>query len=169
MSEEMGEVQEAEPTEQDDQADQAGTEPDGRVKKANAEAAAYRKQLRAAEAELRKVQEASMSEQEKAVAEAEARGRATALADAGRRLALAELRASAAGRVEQGTLDGFLEYADLSRFVDEHGEPDTKAITAAVKRLGGAGGNAPDFDGGARTTSKTNDMNALIRRQAGVG
>ena len=166
MSEEMGEVQEVEPTEHNDQAD---TEGDGRVKKANAEAAAYRKQLRAAEAELRKVREASMSEQEKAVAEAEARGRATAMADAGKRLALAEIRAEAAGRVEQGTLDGFLDYADLSRFVDEQGEPDTKAIAAAVKRLGGAGGNAPDFDGGARTTSKPNDMNALIRRQAGVG
>lgn len=167
MSDEMTEAPEAEDT--NNQAEDQAPEEDARIRKANQEAAAYRKQLRAAENELRKVREASMSEQEKAVAEAEARGRTAAMADAGKRLALAEIRAAAAGTVEADTLAGFLEYADMARFVGDNGEPDTKAIAAAVKRLGGSRGAAPDFDGGARGTSQQNDMNSLIRRSAGVG
>lgn len=120
--------------------------------------------------ELEKVRAAAMTEQERAVAEAETRGRTAAVAEAGRRLARAELRAAAADlHIDKSTLDGFLEYADLSRFVRDDGEPDDKAIQAAVKRLGGSAGRAADFDGGARSsTAKTTDMNALIRRQAGV-
>lgn len=119
--------------------------------------------------ELERVRAAAMTEQEKAVAEAEARGKTAALAGSGERLARAELRAAAAtAGVDKATLDGFLEYANLQRFVGDDGEPDTKAIAAAVQKLGG--GKPADFDGGARTTAagKT-DMNSLIRRQAGLG
>lgn len=123
----------------------------------------------AAAKELEKFRAASMSEQEKAVAEAEQRGRSAALASSGARLARAEFRAAAAGQVDKDTLDGFLEYADLSKFVGDDGEPDDKAITAAVKKLGG-GTASTSFDGGARTTAgKPADMNSLIRRQAGLG
>lgn len=134
-----------------------------------AELAETRKEARAAKAELKKIREASQTEQEKALAEAEQRGAATALSKVGARLAKAELRAAAAGTVDSETLDGFLEYADLSRFIGDDGEPDDKAITAAVKRLGG-GGKQTDFDGGARSSAaKPTDMNSLIRRQAGLG
>lgn len=117
--------------------------------------------------ELEKFRAQHMTDQEKAVAEAESRGRTAALTEAGMRLARAELRAAAAGLVDKSTLDGFLEYADLSKFVKD-GELDEKAIAAAVKRLGGDQ-KPTDFDGGARTTgAKPADMNALIRQRAGL-
>lgn len=118
--------------------------------------------------ELDRVRASQMTETEKAVAEAEARGRAAALTTAGVRLAKAELRAEAAGTVDKATLDGFLEYADLSKFIGEDGEPDTKAIQAAVKKLGGEPA-VTNFDGGARTSAgKPADMNSLIRKSAGL-
>lgn len=122
----------------------------------------------AAAKELEKVRAAAMTDQEKAVAEAELRGRTGALAQVGARLAQAEFRAAAAGKLDEPTLAGFLEYADLTKFIGDDGEPNAKAIDAAVKKL--AGTRATDFDGGARTTSaRPADMNTLIRRQAGVG
>ncbi len=141
---------------------------DPRITKANAEAAKYRRELREAQRELEKTRAASMTEQEKLVAEARQAGATEALKASGGRLVKAELRAAAAeSGVPKTALDGFLEYADLSRFVGDDGEPDGKAIEAAVKKL------APvraDFDGGARTPAgKPADMNALIRRQAGLG
>jgi hypothetical protein len=118
--------------------------------------------------ELAQFRQSQMTETEKAVAEAEARGRTAALTATGSRLAKAELRAAAAGTVDKATLDGFLEYADLSKFVGDDGEPNTKAIEAAVKKLGGEPATT-NFDGGARTTAgKPTDMNSLIRRSAGL-
>lgn len=120
-------------------------------------------------ADLKKKAKAAMSDQERAITEAEQRGRSVALQSAGSRLAKAELRAAAAGQVSPEALDGFLEYADLSRFVGEDGEPDSKAIAAAVKKLSGsAPSKTTNFDGGARSSAdKPDDMNAQIRRLAG--
>jgi hypothetical protein len=119
--------------------------------------------------ELDKFRKAAMTEQERAVAEAEARGKTAAIAESAGRLARAEFRAAAAGRLSKEALDGFLEYADPAKFVDANGEPDAKAIEAVVKRL--AGPDKPtNFDGGARTpAAKTTDMNQLIRERAGYG
>jgi hypothetical protein len=121
-------------------------------------------------ADLKKKAAAAMSDTERAVAEAEQRGRSAALATAGVRLAKAEFKAAAAGKVPNESVEGFLEYADLSRFVGEDGEPDLKAITGAIKKLTGSGNtNTTNYDGGARTSAaKPDDMNALIRRQAGL-
>lgn len=161
MSEDATEVPETE--EHDD-----STTEDPRIRKANQEAANYRRELRATQAELKKLREANQTETEKALSEAEQRGHATALDKVGTRLAQAELRAAAAGRIDKETLAGFLEYADLKRFVGADGEPDTKAIEAAITKLGGAE-RPTDFDGGARTTAaRPADMNSLIRRAAGV-
>lgn len=133
------------------------------------EARDAKRQLKAATAELAKLREASLSEQERAVAAAKTEGRTEASRVAAPRLVRAELRAAAAeAGLGRDALSGFLEYADLSKFVGEDGEPDTKAIEAAVKRLGG--GRQTDFDGGARTSdAPPKNMNDLIRRQAGVG
>lgn len=118
--------------------------------------------------DLKKKAAAAMTDQEKAVSDAETRGRTTAQAEAGVRLAKAELRAAAAGRVDQEALAAFLEYADAAKFVGPDGEPDAKAIEAAITKLGGA--KAPSFDGGARGGPATgNDMNNIIRRAAGHG
>lgn len=118
--------------------------------------------------DLKKKAAAAMTDQEKAVADAEERGKKTALDTTAKRLARAEFRATAKGRVADDTLDGFLEYADPAKFVGDDGEPDMKAIEAAVKKLAGSG-RSTDFDGGARTTAKTNDMNSLIRHKANRG
>jgi DNA-binding phage protein len=128
-----------------------------------------RRARKAAERELAALRKASMSEQERAVAEARAAGLAEASKSAGPRLVRAELRAAAAeAGLSKEALDGFLEYADLSRFLGDDGEPDGKAIGAAVKRLGAVAPRT-NFDGGARGgTAKPQNMSELIRLQAGV-
>jgi hypothetical protein len=119
--------------------------------------------------ELERVRAAAMTEQERAVAEAEQRGATTALGKAATRLARAEFRAAAAGRIDKEALDTYLEDADVSKFVGDDGEPDLKAIEARIKRLGGTD-RRTDFDGGARSApQKTTDMNQLIRQKAGLG
>lgn len=135
-----------------------------------AELAEARKARRAAEKEIEKLRAASLSDQERAVAEAKLAGANEASAAVTPRLVRAELRAAAADAgLPKEALDGFLEYADLNRFVKD-GEPDDKAIAAAVKRLAGGAGKPADFDGGARGgTAKPLDMSALIRQKAGVG
>jgi hypothetical protein len=119
--------------------------------------------------ELEKARKASMTEAERAVAEAEARGRTEATGQFGQRLARTEFDAAAARRNPDVNTKDVLEYVDLTRFVGEDGEPDVKAIQAAVERLVPApGSNVPSFDGGARTPAPVgNDMNSVIRQAAG--
>lgn len=83
--------------------------------------------------ELEKQQQAAMTDAERAVVEAEARGRTAATQDFGKRLATSEIRAAAldAGR----DLTGVFDYLDLARFLDDDGEPDDKAIKAFVDGL----------------------------------
>lgn len=128
-----------------------------------------RRARKAAEKELETLRKAAMTDQEKAVAEAKAAGLADANKATAPRLVKAELRAAAAeAGVPKAALDSFLDYADLTRFLDDAGQVDDKAVTAAVKRLGGGNGR-PNFDGGARgNAAPPADMNALIRRSAGI-
>lgn len=98
-----------------------------------AELAEARKARKAAERELAKVQQASMTETERAVAEAEERGRAAERVALGQRLVRAEFRAQAAGKVSN--LDELLDDLNLAKFIDEDGEPDAKAIAKAVARF----------------------------------
>lgn len=115
--------------------------------------------------DLKKRAAAAMTDTEKAVKEAEDRGRNSAKAETGTRLAAAEFKAAAAGRVDEATLTGFLEYADLTKFVKD-GEPDQGAIAAAITKLGGS--KPASFDGGARgPAAVAGGMNDLIRRAAG--
>lgn len=118
--------------------------------------------------DLKKRAAAAMTDNEKALHEAEQRGRSAATESYGKRLAKSELRAAAAGQVAPEALDGFLEFADMSRFVGEDGEPDAKAIASAIKKLGTAKSASTNYDGGARSNAeKGTDMNSLIRRAAG--
>lgn len=132
-----------------------------------------RKARRLAEKELEQLRQATMSETDKAVREAELRGRSAAAQEYGVRLARTEFDALAARRNPDFKTSDVLEYVDLSKMLDENGEPDTKALTAAVNRLvpeaQGQPGRAPDFNGGTRTPpAPGTNMNTLIRRQAGV-
>lgn len=117
--------------------------------------------------ELKKRAAAAMTEQERAVADAATRGRAEALAGVGQRLAAAEFRAAAAGRIDN--IDELLEDLNLGKFVTADGEPDLKAIRARVDKWAPKQ-QAPSYDGGARTTGPAaTNMNALIRQRAGLG
>lgn len=122
-----------------------------------------------AKTELEKQRQASMTEAEKAVAEAEARGRTAAVSEFGQRLARTEFDALAARRNKDFDTAQALEYVDLGKFVGEDGEPDAKAIAAAVERLVPAPADGPpSFDGGTRTPPPAQQgMSGLIRKAAG--
>lgn len=129
------------------------------------------KENRAAAADLEKQRKAAMTDAERAVAEAEERGRSAVRAEYGARLAQTEFRAAAATRNPGYDVGKALQYVNLAAFVGDDGEPDTKAIAAAVADLvpepSGAA-RPPAFDGGARTTAPASaDMSRLIRQAAG--
>lgn len=99
--------------------------------------------------ELEKLKAKSMTEQEKAVAEAKAAGLSEAAKTYGSRLATAELKAAAASKGVD--LSSISDLIDASRFVGEDGEVDTTVIGKAVEKLAkslGAKRNGADFDGG---------------------
>jgi hypothetical protein len=123
----------------------------------------------AAAKEMEKQRQASMTEAEKAVAEAETRGRQSATADYGKRLARTEFDALAARRNPDFDTSSALEWIDLARFVGDDGDPDAKAITAAVERLvPEPAGGPPSLDLGSRTTAPApQGMSQIIRKAAG--
>lgn len=134
------------------------------------EAAKYRTEAKAAAAEVEKVRQASMTEAEKAVAEAEARGRTAAQKELGAELAKEKFDALAGRRNKDFDTAQALEFVDLGKFLGDDGRPDAKAIEAAVERLVPAPADGPpSFDGGTRTTPVTpqQGMTGLIRKAAG--
>ncbi len=141
----------------------AGKQALDRMKAERNEAA---KRAKALERELEDLRKSSMSEAEKAVAEAEARGRAEAAQGYGKRLATADIKAEAA--TAGADLTGVFDYLDLGRFVTEDGEPDEKAIKAFVGGLPKKDQAPPSFDGGSRATAAApQGMSSLIRKAAG--
>ncbi len=126
---------------------------------------------KAATAEMEKSRKAAMSDAEKQVAEAETRGRQSAITEFGQRLARSTFDALAAKRNPEADATDIVDVArlDMARFLTDEGEPDTAALQAAVDRLVPAPQTGPPSqDGGARGTSaKAPSMNDLIRRQAG--
>jgi hypothetical protein len=83
--------------------------------------------------EFEKQRKAAMTEAERAVAEAEERGRTSATEAFGKRLATSEIRAAAADADRD--LAGVFDFLDLTRFITEDGEPDEKAIKSFVDGL----------------------------------
>jgi hypothetical protein len=135
----------------------------------NAERAA-----KAAQAELEAAREASLSETERAIAQAARDARTAAYTEFNSRLVKAEARAIATGRLaDPSDVAAFIDLSTIE--VDEDGTVDTKAISKAIddliktkpylaaQRVGG------DVDGGARgkPSAVTGDMNSLIRQAAG--
>lgn len=100
-----------------------------------------RSEAKATLAELNKVRNASLSETEKAVHAAREEGRKEAVQAAGKRLAIAEFRAQAAGKLADP--GAATEYLDMARFVNDDGEPDVKAIASAVEKLAAASAAPP--------------------------
>lgn len=87
----------------------------------------------AAAKELETLRQSTMSDTEKAVAQAKNEARTEAMREVGAKLAAAEVRVAAAGR--NVDVDALLERLDASSFIDIDGNADTKAITAWVDRV----------------------------------
>lgn len=82
--------------------------------------------------ELEQLRTAQMSDSEKALAEAEKRGRDAALKEMRADMARAKLQAQAAGKVAD--VEALLEVVDVNRFLKEDGI-DEEAIAATIERL----------------------------------
>lgn len=146
------------------------------VKQLRAEAAKHRTEAKAVAAELDKFRQASMSEAEKAVAEAETRGRQAAAVEYGQRLARAEFVAAAARRNPGYDATAVLDDLNWGRYVLDTGDADSDGIAAAVTRLvpepapvTGRGVGNPDLGprGGAMPLNGDGLENAL-RNKLGI-
>lgn len=121
--------------------------------------------------ELEQLRQSAMTEQEKAVAAAKAEGRTEALRTIGARLVDAEVKAAVAGR--NVNVEALLDGLDRSRFLDDEGEPNTRAINAWVEKLAPPVDPTrtawpPDLGQGARGAPPSGaDMNSMLRRAAG--
>jgi ribosomal protein L17 len=92
-----------------------------------------RGELKDAKAALAAAQQASMTDAEKAIATARAEGKAEAAKEAAERLAAAEFRIAAAGRLANP--EAALAVIDLAKLVQKNGEPNRQAIAALVEQL----------------------------------
>lgn len=154
-----------EPQEQASELNDAGKKALDAERKARRDA---EKRAKAIESDLLKLQQASMSDMEKAIAEARKEGSAEAAKSFGARLVDAEVKAAAAGRSVD--VDALLDGLDRTRFLTDDNEPDTAAVVAWVDRIAppGAPRTTPAVPGGPRTPAgPSGDMNALLRRSAG--
>lgn len=86
------------------------------------------KARKALEKELNDLRQQSMTDTEKAIDQARAEARTSALAEAGGKIARAEIRAAAAGRLDQGALDVLLDGIDLTKFLDANGDVDVERV-----------------------------------------
>jgi uncharacterized protein (DUF3084 family) len=92
------------------------------------------KENKKARDELDRLHKESMSESERAVAEAKDAGRSEALTEIGSRLVDAEFRVAAAGTTLEID-EEFLASLNRSAFLTDDGEPDKDAIKAWVDRI----------------------------------
>jgi hypothetical protein len=134
---------------------------------------AAEKAAKTAQDELDKLRTATMSETEKAIAEAKAEGRKTALSEVNGKLLRSEIRAAAAGKLADPD-DAPLLLGDLDQFLDKDGDPIPKAIASAIDTLvkskpylASAGSRPGPLPGGGAKPSNGFSMNDEIRRMAG--
>jgi hypothetical protein len=141
----------------------SGTEPDWKTESRKWEKRA--KDNSDAADELAQLKASQMNDQEKAVAEAEKRGRTAAAIEHGKELASARFEAAATrAGVDLGEA---AELIDTARFVDKDGKVDSDAITAAVKKLSklapkGAGRSGGDMGGGGGSGDQAASLDKQI-------
>jgi hypothetical protein len=104
--------------------------------KANAKAASEIEQLR----------QQSMTEQDRAVAQAQAETRATVLRELGTKVATAEIRAAATGRLNGDQLSVLIDGLNLAAFVDDDGEVDTDKVRSFIDGIAPAVDESPYLD-----------------------
>jgi hypothetical protein len=100
--------------------------------------------LRQADQELAQIRESQQTDNERAVSDAEKRGRAEAAKQYGEELVKARFEAAAAGRVPN--IAQLVEDLNLSKFLGADGKPDAEAISAAVGRFAPATPATPPAD-----------------------
>jgi hypothetical protein len=113
--------------------------------------------------QLAALKASQMTEQEKAVSEAERRGRTAAAIEHGKEIAASRFEAAAAkAGVDLGEAADLI---DTTRFVDKDGKVDTAAIQDAVKKLAklapagkGPGRSGGDLGGGSGQQPPTVDQ-----------
>jgi len=112
--------------------------------------------------ELEELRRTSMSETEKAIAEARDAARAEAAREFGTRIAVEALRGVATGRV--GDVDALIEGLDPTKFLDDDGQPDRDAIQSWIDKVAppkteddtDTGSFFPDLGQGARQSVPLN-------------
>lgn len=112
--------------------------------------------------ELETLKAQSMSEQEKAVAEAKKEAAAEARREVIPLLVAAEFRAVTAGRISKDELDAILEPLDLTKFVDAKGNVDSQRVSDWISKANptAAGGTFPDLGQGKRQQVKVTGKEA---------
>lgn len=119
--------------------------------------------------ELEQFKRQAMSDTEKAVADAKAAGRLEALADVGGRLAAAEIRAAAAGRLTDEQLATLTEGLNLAAFLSDDGEVDQAKVAKFVDGIAPKAEEEekpqgfPDLGQGARGGSTTALNDPMLR------
>lgn len=118
--------------------------------------------------QLEELRQASLSETERAVADAEKRGRQAALGEYGTRLAAAEIRAALSGIVSDPA--ALIDDLNLAKFVTPDGDVDTKAVTALADKYAAlAPKPVTDLKQGTRPSADpVFDPNAWLRSAAGI-
>jgi hypothetical protein len=176
MSADTATTTEAPPATEPQAADTAATDPSAEVEKWKNLARKHEERAKAnakAQAELDQLREASASEQDRAIAAARKEAATEAAKNFGSKLAEAQFRVAAAGLLDRDQLDGLLEVVDLTRFVDDNGDPDIDAITAAVSRVAPKSvdqGIPPDDHQGSRTPPALNGdgLERALRSKLGI-
>src|SRR5690606_26965735 len=105
------------------------------------------RQLKQLHAELEQLRKERMSEQERAIADAVAQAKAGAAATYGARLAAAEFRAAAAGRLSDEQLDTLLSALDLKAFLNDDGDVDTDRVRDYIGKIAPAPDPQPSAPG----------------------
>lgn len=90
------------------------------------------KARKALEKELNELRQQTMTDTEKAIDQARAEARAAALVEVGGKVARAEIRAAAAGRLDTDALNVLLDGIDVAKFIDDNGEVDAAKVATFV-------------------------------------
>jgi hypothetical protein len=133
---------------------------------------AERRRAAGFEGQVTKLRNAQMSDHEKAIDAARAEGRTEAVKAAGLKLAAAEFRAAAAGKLADP--GAALALLDLSQFVKDDGEVDTASLSDVVGKLvaqlpppAAAPGRVPAGPQGTGPTGEEDFFGAGLRRSRG--
>jgi hypothetical protein len=152
------------PPETGDEPRQPETDWRSETDKWKAQARENEKRAKANARELEQLRQASMSDQEKAVALARLEARRDALREVGASRVDDAIRIAAAGR-KNVAIDVLLEGLDRGRFLDDEGQPDVTAVQEWVDRLAPEPEPAtgfPDLGQGARGNASTSLGDPLL-------